>query len=571
MTATLAIAVPGAVADQLPIQSAATLSSAHFRITFDGDYNRLDFLPSARANDLLGFAERAYTTYTAMGYAPPVDDGDGNGLIELRVELLLGEPYSHFAGYVEAVSPAAATTAGIIHLDVNGGIADPTDPTKIDAHTVAHEVFTLFQWKIFHATNADDQWLEESTAEWAAFQVANTVAPWPSALGEADRALDCIGSECGYSQPGIPGYNEFYDRTAKSGWSFFQYLSGTYGADVVKQIWARRAADGNGAAGTEPVDEVLASKGSSLTAAFNGWVTARLNYGFGVVDPVTGLSDPADFRPLTFATIRTGILPGKAKTQVAAVGHLSARYLELKPGDGSTNDGSCFAAALTLTVGIPPGVTSAPAVYMASDAAPEALSVSGSTASVTLPWSTCSSSRSAYVSLPNATNDPAVNGNEFDVTSTFTIDPNALPTVGGNIDPPPSVNMRGILIPAPTSDSAPAIAVFGPEVITLSTADRKLRLIVNASAVGQLRASIGSTALGTISLRPGNNDVRFGLPPALLGELRVFAASNVLMLTSLDPRGGVGQTVTRRLALEASARSAKAKHKHKPKARQHHH
>jgi hypothetical protein len=559
--ASLAVAVPGAVADTLPIHGSTTLTSAHFRITFGGDYAQPDFLPSAKANDLLGFAERAYATYTALGYAPPVDDGDGNGLIEIRAELLVGEPQSRYVGYVQALSPAATTSAGIIHMDVARGIADPTDATKIDAHAIAHELVTLFEWAIFHPTNANDQWVEEASAEWAAFQVANTVWPWPSSLGEADRALDCLGSECGYAQPGIAGYNEYYDRMAKSDWSFMQYLSEKYGNDVVKQILAQRAADGVAVVGTKPVDEILASKGSSLGDAFNGWTATRLNSGFKI--KFSGSSVP---RPTPFATVKAGFAststPVDIPTQIAAVGHLSARYIKIVPGDGdSASNASCSGANLALTVTIPSGVTSAPYVFLdVEGSAPQAMSVSGSTATATIPWSTCSTSAPAYVSLPNATNNPAVNGNEFKLQGKLTIT-DARPTAP---PPPPQTKMPGTVVNVPASDGAPTIRLFGPELLRLSATETVLRLIVSSSGPGTLQASLGSLALGVNSLRTGSNDVRFRLPASALSGLRRFAAtSNVLTLTPLSPTGALGAPVTRRVAVEEPV--AKPKPAAKPK------
>jgi hypothetical protein len=535
VAATLAVAVPGAVADSYPVNGIVTLDSTHFRIHFQANYGDPAFLSSARANDVLGFAERAYTTYTNMGYAAPVDDGDGNGKIEIFVEAFSGEPKAHYSGYVEAGVPAGS---GIIHMDVlRGVLADPSDPTKgVDAHAVAHEVFNLFQWKIYATA---DGWLQESTAEWAAFQVANTVTPTANQLGEADRSIDCLGSQCGYAQS-IAGYNEFYDRNANTGWSFFQYLSEKYGNDIVKQIWAQQAVDGAVPA-TQPVNEVLTGKGSSLSDAFNGWIAARLNGGFKI-------SGAAGVRPTPFATVKTGLVSGTIKTQVTAVGHLSARYIQLTPGDGTTNS-SCFGATLALTVTIPAGVTSAPYVFLdAPNSSPQAMTVSGSTATATIPWSTCGSSAPAYVSLPNATSTTTVNGTEFLLDGTITVDASSRPTAPA---PPPQVKLPGTVIAVPTTDVVPSIELFGPELIRLSSTATQLRLIVSSSGPGTLQASLGSLGLGVGTLRTGNNDLRFNLPSAALSSLRRSAASgNLLTLTPLSPQGATGTPVVRQVAID---------------------
>ena len=557
VAATLAIAVPGAVADSFPVNGIVTVDSTHFRIHFQANYGDPAFLSSARANDVLGFAERAYSAYTSLGYAAPVDDGDGNGKIELFVEVLGGEPKVHYAGYIEAGIPAGS---GIIHMDVNRGIlADPADAAKgIDAHALSHEVFNLFQWKTYATA---DGWLQESTAEWAAFQVANTVTPTANQLGEADRAIDCIGSQCGYGQP-IAGYSEYYDRNANTGWSFFQYLSEKYGNDIVEQIWTQQATDGAVPA-TQPVNEVLAGKGSSLSAAFNEWIAARLNGGFKI-------SGAAGVRPTPFATIKTGLVSGSMKTQVVAVGHLSGRYVQLVPGDGSTN-GSCSGATLALTVAIPSGVMSAPYVFLDTpNSTPQAMSVSGSTATATIPWSTCGSSAPAFVSLPNATTTTTVNGTEFVLNGTVTVDPNSRPTAPA---PPPQVKLPGTAIAVPTTDVVPSIELYGPELLRLSSTATQIRLIVSSSGPGTVQASLGALALGVGTLRTGNNDLRFDLPRAALSSLRRSAASgNVLTLTPLSPEGAAGSPLVRQVAIDPTFKPVSkpkpaAKPKSKPKSK----
>jgi hypothetical protein len=258
------------------------------------------------------------------------------------------------------------------------------------------------------------------------------------------------------------------------------------------------------------------------------------------------------------------------KTQVAAVGHLSARYIQLTPGDGSTN-GSCFGATLALTVAIPAGVTSAPYVFLDTpNGTTQAMSVSGSTATATIPWSTCGSSAPAFVSLPNATSTTTVNGNEFVLSGTVTIDPNSRPTAPA---PPPQVKLPGTVIAVPTTDVVPSIELFGPELIRLSSTDTQIRLIVSSSGPGTVQASLGSLALGVGTLRTGNNDLRFNLPGAALSSLRRSAASgNVLTLTPLSPQGAAGSPLVRHVAIDPTFKpvttpKSKAKPVAKPKSK----
>ena len=203
-----------------------------------------------------------------------------------------------------------------------------------------------------------------------------------------------------------------------------------------------------------------------------------------------------------------------------AVNHLAVRYLTLTHGSDPTVP--CFEGNLTLTVDIPAGVVSTPTYYAnTKGAVAQALAVSGSTASITVPWNTCAGSPSAYLSLPN--DSLGMDGREFtvhghvDVSSTP-----AAPT-----DPPPGVHVIGTPIPAPTSDPAPTLNIYAPEVLRVSSKTRVLRFVVFSSGDGSLGAVLGSTSLGSASLRGGNNDIRFVLPTQLFQALRTKSSSNV--------------------------------------------
>ena len=258
------------------------------------------------------------------------------------------------------------------------------------------------------------------------------------------------------------------------------------------------------------------------------------------------------------------------KTQVVAVGHLSGRYVQLVPGDGSTN-GSCSGATLALTVAIPSGVMSAPYVFLDTpNSTPQAMSVSGSTATATIPWSTCGSSAPAFVSLPNATTTTTVNGTEFVLNGTVTVDPNSRPTAPA---PPPQVKLPGTAIAVPTTDVVPSIELYGPELLRLSSTATQIRLIVSSSGPGTVQASLGALALGVGTLRTGNNDLRFDLPRAALSSLRRSAASgNVLTLTPLSPEGAAGSPLVRQVAIDPTFKPVSkpkpaAKPKSKPKSK----
>jgi hypothetical protein len=117
------------------------------------------------------------------------------------------------------------------------------------------------------------------------------------------------------------------------------------------------------------------------------------------------------------------------------------------------------------------------------------------------------------------------------------------------------------VIQVTTADVAPTLFLFGPEILRLSSADTKLRLIVESGSEGTVQAKLGTVVLGTASIRAGNNDVRFKLPAGVLRAVRrSTAAGNILTLTPISPNGTtIGQAVTRTISML----TPKVKQRHK--------
>jgi hypothetical protein len=243
-----------------------------------------------------------------------------------------------------------------------------------------------------------------------------------------------------------------------------------------------------------------------------------------------------------------------------AVNHLAVRFVDLAHGvDADT--GPCYTASLALKVALPAGVASTP-YYSANvkGSVPQAFGVSGNTASLTVPWNTCGPSPHAYVSLPNESNDvdpPALDGREFTVSGTVTVDKTKPASAS---EAPPGVKVTGPVIQTPASDPAPALTLHAPELVRVSTKTRLLRFIVFSSGDGALKATLGSTWLGSAGLHAGNNDVRYVLPTQLLKSLRKTSTpANVLTLTSFSPGGTQGASVTRRVAMQLVKKTTKPK------------
>jgi hypothetical protein len=151
-----------------------------------------------------------------------------------------------------------------------------------------------------------------------------------------------------------------------------------------------------------------------------------------------------------------------------------------------------------------------------------------------------------------------MDGREFTVKGHVDV----LSTPTAPTDPPAGVHVIGTPIPAPTSDPAPTLNVYAPEVLRVSSKTRLLRFVVFSSGEGKLGAALGSTSLGSAALRGGNNDIRFVLPTQLFQALRTKSSSNVLQLTSEAPTGAKGATFTRRVVIQTPAKPKKTKKKH---------
>jgi hypothetical protein len=140
------------------------------------------------------------------------------------------------------------------------------------------------------------------------------------------------------------------------------------------------------------------------------------------------------------------------------------------------------------------------------------------------------------------------------ITGTVTVDLSspAAPSV-----PQPGAIIVGPVIAAPTTDPPPRLTVYAPELLRVNARNRVLRFVIYSSGSGKVSALLGSTDLGSASLRAGNNDVRWTLPLSLVTALRRTTADNLLSLTSLSPSGVKGATLTRHVVIVASKKKTR--------------
>jgi len=527
----LVFGVPSASAiDPFPIVRHLTLSSANFTVHYngnDGDATCPSFITEEQAGDILGMLDRARTFYVSMGFPTPVPDSDAHVHVSIddfaanctERPAAIPAPPTRWDAFVQAIGPQADD----IHLDAHKGVTYPI---------IAHEVFHLVEDAMAPGV---DQWLQEGTAEWVAARANKAAA------GEGvnpDRTLDCVGAHCGDTE---------FDKNGYPGWMLFEYLAERFGDSDVKAVWDQAVAN-PGAPGMTDLANVLPG-GTSLASFFNDYTTARMTGAFTI-------ASLKGSRPEAYANIPAGTTSGALPDTPVAVNHFAVRYVTFAHGSDPT--APCFAATLTLNVAIPAGVASTPTYYAnTKDAAPQPLTVSGSTASITVPWNTCAGSPLAYLSLPN--DSLGLDGREFTISGSVSVDPN---TPAAPTDPPPGAHVIGTPVPAPSSDPAPTLNVYAPEVIKVSSKTRLLRFVVFSSGDGKLGAVLGGTGLGAAALRGGNNDVRFVLPTRLFQSLRKTSASNVLQLTSESPSGTQGATFTRHVVVQTPPKPKTPKKKH---------
>jgi hypothetical protein len=535
----LAVGVPSASAiDPFPTDGIMTLSNPNFTVHYDGNDNDAtckDFTTEERAGDIAGMLDRARTFYAGMGLGWPAPVPDSDSHVHVAIENFGGgcsvygvipfgtpQPLTRWDAVLEPIGGGADN----IHLNMGkDGLKYPV---------IAHEVFHLVEDALAPGV---DQWLQEGTAEWAAIRANNAAGGFGV---NPDRTLDCVGTRCGDTE---------YDKNGYPGWMLFEYLAERYGDGKVKAVWDQAAAS-PAAPGTTDLANVLPS-GTSLASFFNDYTTARMTGNFT-------MASLAGSRPQLYANVPVGTTSGTLPVQPVAVNHLAVRYITLTHGSDPTQP--CFAATLTLDVTIPAGVVSTPTYYAnTKTSVAQPLTVTGSTASITVPWNTCAGSPSAYLSLPN--DSLGSDGQEFTVRGSVDVDPN---TPAAPSDPPPGAHVIGTPISAPTSDPAPTLNVYAPEVLHVSSKTRVLRFVVFSSGDGRLGAVLGSTGLGSAALRSGNNDVRFVLPTQLFKSLRTKSSSNVLQMTSESPSGTRGATFTRRVVVQTPPKPKKktAKKKH---------
>jgi hypothetical protein len=301
-------------------------------------------------------------------------------------------------------------------------------------------------------------------------------------------------------------------------------------------VWTQVAARGGSAAdGVGALDDVMAAKGTTLTAVFNDFAGAL------AAGSVKAPSLKA-VKPKTADSLKTGTLAGSVATTTVAANHLAVQFVELVPGSGVGS--VCHPATLRLEVTAPSGTGAVPSFFAQEYGGLRAFTVSGTTATLTTPWDTCTwaTGHKALVALPNPST--SANGVQFTLTATLT-----------------SVDLGTILSPdAPvaTPDPRPTVptaAAVPPPTLSFATS-APLRVARNGATTlaffatnpGSLRVALRGKTLRTVRVKAGQNVVKLRLPVKKKTARRPLASRpSRLDLTSISPSGVVGRTFVRKL------------------------
>jgi hypothetical protein len=540
------------------VVAAFSVSTSHFVVHYASGAAAGGAITQTQAGDVAARAERAYAAELADGYPAPLSDGvqGGDSRIDIYVQAIPE------AGVLAYAQPEGSTAQTYGYIVLNGAFPDQKG---LDQHTVAHELFHLIQFGIWLPSSVSDYWLLEGSAEWMGYRADG----FPSGdldLGNWDMSLDCRDANLTFQcDP-----DDAYKNNGYSRWPFFEYVTERWGADFVRNIFAQGGAGAPTA--TAAVADAAAAKGSTLTDLFNDWTVANLT-GAYAVEGLQSILPPTYGHAISTGTLASlnartkpaapPVTSGPIAPVKVAVNHLSARFVAIRHGDTNLPDGPCYKATLSLSVALPGGVGARPYFWWSqknrdgTKQPAQPLAISGTTASISLPWDTCDwGTAQGYLSLPNPST--TLDAQDFTISGTLSVDRSAEATA----TPPPDP----VVTTAPTSDvsasgGAPRIEVFGPQLIRLSAASRVLRLIVSSSNSGGLKASLGSLALGSARLRAGSNDVRFALPATALHSLRsTSAVANALTLTPVSASGAAGRSVVRRIAVRRTAAKTRTKH-----------
>lgn len=466
--------------------------SAHFEIHYSIAPTDPDAIEPDRARQALANAEKAYAAEIGtLGFPAPISDGDG------RTDVYVTEAARSGAGDVAAITPGDRRSPTSAYI-----VIKPEYVTS--AQVVAHEFFHVLQWSI---RIGEDNWLTEASANWGAYAGLG-VAGSLGIYSHPEVSLDCASKTF---LAGCAGDGYGYGR-----WPFWQSLSERYGPAVMLDVFRHAASLAEADRGPHTIQAIqaaLADLGTDLSTAF-------LDFTQRAVSGAFALPNLKDATPAASAALFTGSAGGAVAPASLTVDHLAARYVLVRSGDASGAGAPCHGATLQLTVSWGGGAVSRPVLAEYGGAATP-LTISGSQASVAVPWTTCPGKR-AKLSLPNGALGAAGDGSPFTVASSLSITPARAPAPPTQA--PPATEVSSVPTSDPTDAPAPAptlIELRYPHTVRLRRGRPTLvHFHIVSSGAGSILISAGThrdedpayERSVHRNLKPGANDIVLRLP-----------------------------------------------------------
>ena len=352
------------------------LESAHFTVDYDGDKTAPDYVTETQAGDILAAAERAYAAYAALGYPAPL------------VDAISGK-----TGF--SIIDLSATGFSSIYCDGDQDFDSNDVGTDDTAYSVGFDVFGQIALGLTpNVSNSyPDVWLIQGVKLLGLLQGAGL----PRGLGRRPRPLSRCRSNC-QDQNGTQACSkDGYENEGQSRWPFYEYLAERFGQTFFLEVFA----DANAAG-----DDADRSPKRPDRARNNARRRIRR------LSPRSSWPAAGQPRRSTWRLRRSPERRSRPELQRAtprrrpSASITSRRATSRSTAATATASHACFAATLTIHVSIPAGVTSQPTFYWnGTGGTPVALNVSGTNATATVPWDTCTWANKGVLSLPNTSLD----------------------------------------------------------------------------------------------------------------------------------------------------------------------
>lgn len=502
-----------------------SLSSAHFTVTYSSDSTDSSAITSVQAGQLLAGAELAYATFQQMGFPAPAQSG--------------GKTYINVYDLSAFGISAAYCADG---FDYNSGDIGG----DLQNYYLDRDVFGAIETGYGSIAG----WLDNAVGAWAGWKALGYPANSTADPGPYDMSLDCQASFSIDTDETCATAGDEDD--GQSRWPFVEYLAEKYGASFVGTVLTDvNAAGGDAVAGLQ---NALASEGTNLSTEYGNYAAKLLTGGWSAL--VLDTSVP----PLSGTAIETGAATGAIPAQTFGVDHLATRFIEIDRGDGSASH-ACYAATLTLNVTIPAGVTSQPVFFWnAAGNAAVPLTVSGNTATATLPWDTCLWSKThGYLALPNTST--TVNGSNFVVSGSLSVSTTEVTAT------PPSLPANNYAngSPVTTGPDVPKLSLRGPATMQIPAGMKSVQVLVASSTQGSVHALLGSTDLGTKAIVTGQNLLSFAVPDAVSDMLTLTPVASdgkttgTALTVKLVPLPGQTQRDVKRMKSNHAKRRTRTK------------